>query len=102
MQQKTDRQTDQISEEKKIVKGASQKTLIVEGRVSSEDEKHVCSNWTCLQREHIFKIFNCPTREWVSEPMNGASVAKQSAAEQVSGVSGANEPMNVASDRVAC
>ena len=44
MQQKTDRQTDQISEEKKIVKGASQKTLIVEGRVSSEDEKHVCSN----------------------------------------------------------
>ena len=33
------------------------------GRVSSEDEKRVCSSETRLQREHIIKNFNCPTRE---------------------------------------
>ena len=64
------------------------------GRVSSERQKRVCSRETRWQYEHIFKNFNCPTREWakwVSAPMNGASVAKQSAAEWVSGMSGANE-----------
>ena len=52
-------------------------------RVSSEDEKRVCSCETHLQREHIFKNFNCPTREWakwVSESVRG-----------VRGVSGASE-----------
>ena len=33
------------------------------GRVSSEDEKRVCSRETRFQREHIFMNINCPTRE---------------------------------------
>ena len=33
------------------------------GRVSSEDEKRVCSCGTRKQPEHIFKNFNCPMRE---------------------------------------
>ena len=33
------------------------------GRVSSEDEKRVCSCETRSQCEHIFKNFNCLTRE---------------------------------------
>ena len=32
-------------------------------RVSSEDEKRVYSCGTRLQRQHIFKNFNCLTRE---------------------------------------
>jgi len=63
------------------------------GRVSSEDEKRVCYRWTHLQREHIFKIFKCPTREWVKwapKRASKASVAKRSAVERVSGVSGAS------------
>ena len=68
------------------------------GRVSSEDEKRVRFCETCLQPEHIFENFNCPTREWakwVSEPVNGASEQSErrerSTAERVSGVSGASE-----------
>ena len=34
------------------------------GRVSTEDEKRVRFRWTLLQHEHIFKNFNCLTREW--------------------------------------
>ena len=66
------------------------------GRVSSEDEKRVCSRWTRLQCEHIFKYFSVPWgsewSEWASlwtERANEASAAKQNAAEQVSRVSGA-------------
>ena len=76
------------------------------GRVSSEDEKRVFSRETRWQYELIFKIFNCPTREWanwVSEPVNGASVAKRSKAERcgASERSERCERTNVASDRVA-
>ena len=35
------------------------------GRVSREDEKRVSSHETCSQHEHVFKNFNCATREWV-------------------------------------
>ena len=45
-------------------------------------------------REHIFKNFNCPMREWVSpwmERASKASVARQSTVKQVSGMSGASE-----------
>ena len=34
------------------------------GRVSSDDQKRVCSYWTRFQHEHISKEFNRPTREW--------------------------------------
>ena len=43
------------------------------GRVSSEDEKRVCSLETHVQREHIFKNSNCPMRKWAKglrEPVN--------------------------------
>ena len=56
--------------------GSADERIADLGRVSSEEEKRVCSRWTRSQREHIFKNFNCPKREWakwVSEPMNGAS-----------------------------
>ena len=33
------------------------------GRISSEDEKRVCYCEKRSQCEHIFKNFNCPTRE---------------------------------------
>ena len=33
------------------------------GRVSGDDQKRVSYRGTRLQREHIFKNFNCPTRE---------------------------------------
>ena len=71
------------------------------GRVSSERQKRVCSRETRWQYEHIFKNFNCPTREWakwVSEPVNGAS--KHSEHSEVERC-GASERTNVASDRVA-
>ena len=47
--------------------------FVLSGRVSIEDEKRVCSCETRPQREHIFKNFNRPTREWVkwvSKPVN--------------------------------
>ena len=58
------------------------------GRVSSEDEKRVCSCETRLQHKHIFKNLNCPTREYkVSERAHERS-------EQC-------KRTNIASDRVA-
>ena len=47
------------------------------GRVSSEDEKHVCSHWTRIQREHIFKNFNCPTREWTNVASDRVALSKR-------------------------
>ena len=78
------------------------------GRVSSEDVKHVCSCKTRSQREHIFKNFNCLTREWakwVSKPVNGASEwSKHSEAERCEGSHQSErcEWTNVASNRLAC
>ena len=43
------------------------------GRVSTDDQKHVHSQQTRLQREHIFMIFTFP---WMSEQDSEASVAK--------------------------
>ena len=57
------------------------------GRVSSEDEKRICSCETRSQCDHILKNINFPAREWVSLWTEQVSVAKQSAAERVSGVS---------------
>ena len=77
------------------------------GRVSGEDEKRVCSRWTCLQREHIFKNFHCSTRElakWVSKPVNGVSEqSERSKAKRcrLSEQSERCERTNVASDWVA-
>ena len=71
-----------------------QKTKNKTNYSASDDQKRVCSCDTPLQREHMFRNFNCPTREWASpwkEQAIEASVAKQSAAERVSGVSGASE-----------
>ena len=55
------------------------------------DEKRVCPCGTRLERDHIFKNFNCAAIEWakwVSKPVNGASKQSEcSAAERVSGVS---------------
>ena len=36
---------------------------LAQSTVSSEDVKHICSCKTRSQREHIFKNFNCLTRE---------------------------------------
>ena len=78
----------------------SHESIRVGGRVSSEDEKRVWFREKRSQCEHIFKNFNCPTRDWAKEwaslwtkRASKASVAKQSAAVRVSGVSGASEWM---------
>ena len=61
------------------------------GRVSSKDEKRVCSRETRSQREHIFKNFIVPRgserSEWASPWTERASEVKRSAAKLVSGVS---------------
>ena len=75
----------------------SHESIRVGGCVSSEDEKRVWFREKRSQCEHIFKNFNCPTREWakwVSEPVNGASEqSKRSEAERcgASERSGASE-----------
>ena len=75
----------------------SSKLHRISGRVSSEDEKRVCSRETRFQRKHIFMNFSWLMREWakwVSKPVNGVSEqSKRSKAERcwASERSGANK-----------